>query len=110
MTSPAGQTIAVGLAHDGDAARLWVEDEGPGIPEADRTRVWEPFTRLGRDIEANVAGSGIGLSVVRDIVRRHGGTARIEATPSGSARVVIELPGARAGNVPGGQPMSACAS
>ena len=107
---PVGQTIAVGLAHDGDAARLWVEDEGPGIPEADRARVWEPFTRLGRDIEANVAGSGIGLSVVRDIVRRHGGTARVEATPSGSARVVIELPGARAGNVPGGQPMSACAS
>ena len=91
---PAGQTVQVGLALVGDRARLWVEDEGPGIPAADRERVWQPFVRLERDAE-HAAGSGIGLAVVRDLVARHRGLARIEETPAGGARIVIELPDAR---------------
>jgi signal transduction histidine kinase len=119
---PRGQTVSLGLAFaDGRAdrrtdgqterpgtrdaggggrARLWVEDEGPGIPPADRTRVWRPFVRLARDVERQAAGSGIGLSVVREIVTRHGGTARIEGAPAGGTRVVVEIPGARAVSVP----------
>ena len=92
---PAGQTIRVGLALAGDRVRLWVEDEGPGVPEQERERVWKPFARLDRDVDGSVAGSGIGLSVVRDIVRQHGGSARIESAAGGSARFVVELPGAR---------------
>ena len=72
-----------------------MEDEGPGIPPADRARVWRPFVRLARDVERQTAGSGIGLSLVRDIVARHRGTAVIESTLAGGARVVIELPEAR---------------
>ncbi|HEU5304359.1 MAG TPA: ATP-binding protein, partial [Gemmatimonadales bacterium] len=60
----------------------------------DRERVWQPFVRLARDVDGQKAGSGIGLSLVREIVTRHGGTARIEATPAGGARVVVELPNA----------------
>ena len=97
---PRGQTVTVGLARVGergtDVARIWVEDEGPGIPPADRERVWEPFVRLTRDLESETAGSGIGLAVVSQIVRRHGGMARIEATPAGGACVVVELPNASA--------------
>ena len=105
---PRGQTVSLGLAlaekrADGRSvgqARLWVEDEGPGIPPGDRARVWRPFVRLARDIERQAAGSGIGLSVVREIVTRHGGTATIESTPAGGTRVVIEMMGARSSDRP----------
>jgi signal transduction histidine kinase len=97
---PRGQTVTVGLSRVGppgaERARLWVEDEGPGIPEADRERVWQPFARLSRDIESGTAGSGIGLAVVHQIVGRHGGVARVESAPGGGACVVVELPGATA--------------
>ena len=65
---PAGQTITVGSEIVGDRARIWVEDEGPGIPHDDRVRVWEPYVRLNRDAESATGGSGIGLSVVRELV------------------------------------------
>jgi signal transduction histidine kinase len=73
-------------------ARIEVEDAGPGIPATDRLRVWEPFLRLRADDA--VPGSGIGLAVVRELVVAHGGACRVEAAPSGGARIVLELPGA----------------
>ena len=93
---PRGQTVSLGLAMADGRARLWVEDEGPGIPPADRARVWRPFVRLERDVDRQTAGSGIGLALVREIVARHRGTATIESTPAGGTRVVVELPDAQA--------------
>jgi signal transduction histidine kinase len=89
---PSGQTITVGSQIVGDRARIWVEDEGPGIPREDRVRVWEPYVRLNRDAESSTGGSGIGLSVVRELVQLHGGRTRAESAPGGGARLVIELP------------------
>jgi signal transduction histidine kinase len=89
---PAGQTITVSSEVVGDRARISVEDQGPGIPHVDRLRVWEPYVRLNRDVESATGGSGIGLSVVRELVALHGGRTRAEGGPSGGARVVIELP------------------
>jgi signal transduction histidine kinase len=89
---PAGQTITVSSELVGDRARISVEDQGPGIPHVDRQRVWEPYVRLNRDVESATGGSGIGLSVVRELVTLHGGRTRAEGAPSGGARVVIELP------------------
>jgi signal transduction histidine kinase len=77
-------------------ARIEVEDSGPGIPAAERLRVWEPFVRLGPS--ATVPGSGIGLAVVRELAGAHGGACRAEPAPGGGARFVLELPGA--GRVP----------
>jgi len=91
---PREQTIRVELAEVRGRAQLSVEDSGPGIPAPDRQRVWNPFIRLERDVEAQIAGSGIGLSVVRDAVARHGGSVAIGDAPNGGARVTIELPGA----------------
>jgi Signal transduction histidine kinase len=88
---PAGQTITVGSEIAGDRARVWVEDQGPGIPHDDRQRVWEPYVRLNRDVESATGGSGIGLSVVRELVSLHGGRTRAESTPGGGARVVIDF-------------------
>ncbi len=89
---PSGQTITVGSQIVGDRARIYVEDEGPGIPREDRVRVWEPYVRLNRDAESSTGGSGIGLSVVRELVQLHGGRTRAESAPGGGARLVIELP------------------
>ncbi len=89
---PVGQTITVGSQLAGEYARVWVEDQGPGIPNEDRHRVWEPYVRLNRAAESATGGSGIGLSVVRELVTMHGGRTRAESAPGGGARVVIELP------------------
>ena len=89
---PAGQTITVGSEIAGGVARIWVEDQGPGIPHEDRRRVWEPYVRLSRSAESATGGSGIGLSVVRELVELHGGRTRAEGSPGGGARVLVELP------------------
>lgn len=75
----------------GGAARIEVEDAGPGIPGEERSRIWEPFVRLRP--EADIPGSGIGLAVVRELVAAHGGSCRVETAPAGGARFVLELPG-----------------
>jgi signal transduction histidine kinase len=94
---PVGQTVTVsaGAAGAGDGrVRVWVEDEGPGIAPKDRDRVWEAFVRLDRDANSAVAGSGIGLSVVRELVALHGGRAWVEGGGGGrGARFIVELRG-----------------
>ena len=92
---PAGQQVRIGASRDNGVARVWVDDGGPGIPRADRERVWVRFWRLERDRDSAVAGSGIGLAVVRELASLHHGRAWIDDTePSTGAgtRVVIELP------------------
>jgi signal transduction histidine kinase len=89
---PAGQTIAVRAERGGGAVRVSVEDGGPGIPPRERGRVWEPYHRLDREVDRVVGGSGIGLSVVRELVARHGGRAWVEDAPGGGARFTAEFP------------------
>lgn len=91
---PLAQRITVGMALFDRAVRIWVDDEGPGIPEADRIRVFESFYRLDRDIASPVAGSGIGLAIVRELVQLHDGRGWIDDAPGGGARVVVEFPAA----------------
>ena len=92
---PPGQTVSVGTSLLDDRAQLWVADEGPGIVLAERERIWEPFYRLEREREAAVAGSGIGVAVVRDLVTLHGGKAWLDERASRGARFVVDLPNAR---------------
>jgi signal transduction histidine kinase len=78
------------------AVRISVADEGPGIVPGERDRIFEPFER-GAQAEARAAGgSGIGLTIVREIAEAHGGSIRVEGMPGGGARFVLELPGATA--------------
>ncbi|UCD24920.1 MAG: HAMP domain-containing histidine kinase [Gemmatimonadota bacterium] len=91
---PHGQTILVEASQELNRLRLWVQDEGPGIPQQHRTSIWEPYRRLTNDEGDTSAGTGIGLAVVDELVALHDGRVRIEDAPGGGARFVVELPGA----------------
>ncbi|WP_445529071.1 HAMP domain-containing sensor histidine kinase [Streptomyces cyslabdanicus] len=87
----AGTRIDVSLRTLGDTAQLIVADDGPGIPEADRERVFGRFTRLDDARARDTGGSGLGLAIVRDTVTAHHGSTRIEDNRPG-ARLVVLLP------------------
>ena len=88
---PAGQAITVSLTCSSGVVRLAVEDQGPGIPESERERVWSPFYRPSREQDTAISGTGIGLSVVRELVEAMGGRCWIAAADVG-ARVCMEFP------------------
>lgn len=75
-----------------DGGRLLVDDDGPGIPLADRSRIFERFTRLDEGRARDDGGSGLGLSIVRAVAAAHGGTVCVEDAPGlGGARFVLDL-------------------
>lgn len=99
---PRGQTIRVGARVTSDITCVWVEDQGPGVPAAEREAIWGAFQR-GRAAErSNVVGYGMGLAVVRDLAAQFGGKASVQpATGAVSsrdaapgARFVVDLPAA----------------
>jgi len=92
--SHARGTVRVAVHERDGQARVLVDDDGPGIPDADRERVFERFTRLDehRSRNGSSGGAGLGLSLVRGIVDRHGGTTRVDTAPLGGARLVLDLP------------------
>jgi signal transduction histidine kinase len=85
-------TVALSARHDGGRLEILVDDDGPGIPETERERIFEPFYRLDRSRDRATGGFGLGLSIARKAVRLHGGTLRVERSPLGGARFVISLP------------------
>jgi len=89
---PPGQTVKVGALRNGDTVRIFVEDEGPGIPPRDRQRIWDPYRRLDRDVAGEVQGSGIGLAVVKELCPAYGGRVWMQDGEKGGARFVVELP------------------
>jgi heavy metal sensor kinase len=94
-TQPGGH-IEVGARElPGERVAIWVDDDGPGIPEAERDRVFDRFHRADPARVRTGGGTGLGLAIVRAIVTAHGGRAWAEESPLGGARVVIELPGYR---------------
>ncbi len=93
-------TVAVAAAAAG--ARVTVTDDGPGLPAADRERVFDRFTRVGADRGRDSGGAGLGLAIVRELVLAHGGTVTLADAGPG-LRAVVELPagprnGERAGD------------
>ena len=87
----AGQEIRLGAERRDGRVRISVEDGGPGVPEAERKRVFEPYTRLAKDQVSERTGTGLGLAVVRQIVEACGGRVWIEDGAKRGARVVLEL-------------------
>ncbi|MFL5559851.1 MAG: sensor histidine kinase [Gemmatimonadaceae bacterium] len=98
-----GGEAVVSAARAGDAVRFIVDDDGPGIPPRDRKRVWRRFVRLeGR---TRATGSGIGLSVVAELVSAMGGRTWVTESPLGGARFVVEIPAGIAEPAPQRGPM-----
>lgn len=87
-----GKKADVHLQASTEHYELFVEDEGPGIPEADRERVFEPFVRLETSRSQETGGSGLGLTLVKAIAQGHGGTIRLEARAQGGLRAILCLP------------------
>ncbi|MBL8922381.1 MAG: HAMP domain-containing histidine kinase [Myxococcaceae bacterium] len=85
--APEGSIISASARETAGAVQLSVKDAGPGIPEAEREAVFEPFHRL----RGGPPGTGLGLAIVREVARRHGGRAFVSPTIAG-AEVVIEVP------------------
>jgi signal transduction histidine kinase len=88
------QTITIGIDRRANQAVITVDDQGPGVPADARDRIWAPYCRLVSASSGAVAGAGIGLAVVRELVALHSGTVSVEDAPGGGARFVVELPGA----------------
>ena len=83
--------VTVILAREGRNAVVRVCDRGPGVPESERERIFEPFYRL-RGASEREGGVGLGLALVRSIAQRHHGSAHCEANPGGGACFVLTLP------------------
>ena len=88
-----GGRAAARIERDDREIRVLVEDEGPGIPEAELERVFEPFVRLEASRSRDTGGSGLGLAIARSIVRSHGGDIRLENRAGGGLRATVTLPG-----------------
>lgn len=89
--SPDDSSVRVGASYTLSEIRMWIEDEGPGIPEQDKSKVFEKFYR-GKASGKVPSGTGLGLAVTREIVKFHGGRIWVEDIVPHGARVVISLP------------------
>ena len=75
-----------------DGIDILVDDDGPGIPPANRARVFRPFVRLDASRNPLTGGVGLGLTIARDVARSHGGDVRLETSPQGGLRARVHLP------------------
>ena len=87
-----GERAAVRIAREEGCLCVVIEDEGPGIPEAELNRVFEPFVRLDESRNPDTGGTGLGLAIARTIIRRHGGNIRLENRSGGGLRATVALP------------------
>ena len=87
--TPAGGQVRLTLSSPPTGPLLTVDDNGPGIPEAERERVFERFVRGAA--AADAAGSGLGLAIVRSIAQRHGASVVLGESPLGGLRVAVQF-------------------
>ncbi len=84
--------VTIRLEDSATALRVVIEDDGPGIPEADLARVTEPFVRLDASRSLDTGGVGLGLAIARDAAAFHGGVLMLENREQGGLRAILELP------------------
>ena len=84
--------IWVTTSADGSDALVTVDDDGPGIPEEEAEAVFRPFYRLEQSRNPETGGTGLGLTIARDIARHHGGDLALDRAPQGGLRCQLRLP------------------
>lgn len=87
-----GQCAQITVTDAPERLMLSLRDQGPGIPDAELERVFEPFYRLESSRNRDTGGSGLGLSIARNIARAHGGELTLRNYPQGGLEAVLELP------------------
>jgi signal transduction histidine kinase len=87
-----GRAARVQLDDVPSRIRVRIDDDGPGIPEADMEVVFEPFRRLETSRNRGTGGTGLGLTIARQVISQHGGTIMLANRPSGGLTVIVELP------------------
>lgn len=90
--SPRGSRVGVGVKADGDVVEIAVADQGIGISEADRERIFERFYRADEARSRRTGGTGLGLSIVKHATQRHGGEVRLWSRPGRGSTFTIRLP------------------
>jgi signal transduction histidine kinase len=92
--SPSDRPVDVGLAVEGSKARVWVQDQGPGLSIADQEPLWQRFYRVpGIEVQSGAGiGLGLGLNIVREIVEQHGGEVGVESAPGQGSTFWFTLP------------------
>ncbi|NLH83521.1 MAG: HAMP domain-containing protein [Phyllobacteriaceae bacterium] len=88
-----GERVELRGIHVGDWLTVTVDDDGPGIPEAERDNVFRPFYRLDEARNQDEGGTGLGLAIARDVARGHGGDITLDASPLGGLRAIVRIPG-----------------
>lgn len=88
-----GERARVKLERAAGALHILVDDDGPGVPEADFEKIFAPFVRLESSRNRDTGGVGLGLAIARSIVRSHGGDITLSNLEQGGLRVTIALPG-----------------
>jgi signal transduction histidine kinase len=94
-----GRAVSVVLDDNDDRLQILVRDEGPGIPESELERVFDPFYRLEGSRSRDTGGTGLGLTIARSIAESHGGRLTLENRPAGGLDARLTLP-----RYPGGRP------
>ncbi|MBI2978376.1 MAG: sensor histidine kinase, partial [Rhodospirillales bacterium] len=89
-----GHRARVAPAADDKAITVTVADDGPGIPEGEREKVFQPFYRVEPSRSRDTGGTGLGLAVVRSIARAHGGDVVLANRPEGGLVATVTLPNA----------------
>lgn len=84
--------VAVHASRNDDAIEVTIDDDGPGIPSDQREEVFKPFYRLDSARNLDAGGTGLGLTIARDVMRGHGGDLRLEQAPLGGVRARLRLP------------------
>lgn len=90
--SESGSTVTVNAMQAGEAVKIVVADEGVGIPEADRDRIFERFYRVDRGRSRDTGGTGLGLSIVRHVMLNHGGSIELESEEGVGTTFVLTFP------------------
>ena len=90
--SPGGGRVELEIASEDGHARFSVRDRGLGIPPSEHERIFEKFFRIDPNLSRGVGGTGLGLYISREIVRRMGGRLRVESEPGAGSTFLFELP------------------
>ena len=87
-----GERARIALEDSDDALRIRIRDEGPGIPERELERVFEPFYRIEASRSRATGGTGLGLAIARTIARAHGGNVTLRNAQGGGLEALLVLP------------------